>query len=114
LFTKSKRPINHRLKRNFAKAIQDNDLQAMVYYYLAIGSLSSFLLFLDVVFPPTGNAWLQMPWMHVKLGFVLCCIYIMQNANKFIISCRNEVKYTTNFMRLWNEGALDSFLLLYF
>jgi putative membrane protein len=41
-----------------------------------------------------------------KLGFVFCVVFYHANANKSIISCeRNEVKYTTNFMRLWNEGA---------
>jgi putative membrane protein len=29
----------------------------------------------------------------------------MQNANNLQSVARNEVKYTTNFMRLWNEGA---------
>jgi len=51
-------------------------------------------------------SWLQMPWMHVKLGFVfvlfayhLKCHQIYKQLQK------DEFKYSSNFMRLWNEGA---------
>jgi putative membrane protein len=50
--------------------------------------------------------WLQMPWMHVKLGFVFAlflyhgkCQQIYNHLQK------DEVKYSSSFMRLWNEGA---------
>ena len=50
--------------------------------------------------------WLQMPWMHVKLGFVFVlflyhgkCQQIYNHLQK------DEVKYSSGFMRLWNEGA---------
>jgi putative membrane protein len=40
------------------------------YHHLALGVLASIFAF-DVVFHRIrGNAWLKMPWMHVKLGFV--------------------------------------------
>ncbi|MFK7814492.1 MAG: CopD family protein, partial [Maribacter sp.] len=49
---------------------------------------------------------LQQPWMHVKLGFVLL-LWIYHIRNHFIYKQlqRNEVKYTSNYMRIWNEGA---------
>ncbi len=51
-------------------------------------------------------AWLQMSWMHVKLGFVFA-LYLYQFKCQQIYNQlqRDEVKYTSNFMRLWNEGA---------
>ena len=51
-------------------------------------------------------SWLQQPWMHVKLAFVvLLIIYHLKTG--FIINelDRNVVKWTSNGMRLYNEGA---------
>ncbi len=50
--------------------------------------------------------WLQQPWMHVKLTFVvLLIIYHLKTHQYFKQLQRDEVKKTSNFMRLWNEGA---------
>jgi len=50
--------------------------------------------------------WMQQPWMHVKLGFVvLLIIYHLKCHQYFCQLQRNEVNHTTNYMRLWNEGA---------
>jgi protoporphyrinogen IX oxidase len=49
---------------------------------------------------------LQMPWMHVKLGFVfLLYLYHGKCHQIYLQLQRDEVKYSSNFMRLWNEGA---------
>jgi len=49
---------------------------------------------------------LQLPWMHVKLGFVLLLwMYHIKNHQIFIQLQRDEVNYTSNYMRIWNEGA---------
>lgn len=50
--------------------------------------------------------WLQQPWMHVKLGFVLLLfLYHFKCHSIFKQLQKDEVKHTTGFMRLWNEGA---------
>ena len=50
--------------------------------------------------------WLQQGWMHVKLTFVLLLIlYHLKCHQIFLQLQRDEIKHTTNFMRLWNEGA---------
>ncbi|RZJ61129.1 MAG: CopD family protein [Flavobacterium sp.] len=50
--------------------------------------------------------WLQQPWMHVKLGFVLLLIIYHLKCHQYFSQLqREEVKHTSNFMRLWNEGA---------
>jgi putative membrane protein len=68
--------------------------------------LASIFAFWMLFFTPMGKAWLQMPWMHVKLGFVFVLyLYHLKCQQIFSQLQRNEVKYTTNFMRLWNEGA---------
>lgn len=50
--------------------------------------------------------WLQQGWMHVKLAFVvLLFIYHLKTHQYFKQLQRDEVTKTSNFMRLWNEGA---------
>lgn len=50
--------------------------------------------------------WLNQPWMHVKLGFVfLLFLYHLKCHQIFKQLQNDEVKRTTGFMRLWNEGA---------
>jgi putative membrane protein len=50
--------------------------------------------------------WLQASWMHVKLGFVVLLI-IYQIKTQFIFRelQNNVVKWTSNGMRIYNEGA---------
>lgn len=54
----------------------------------------------------TGRAWLQMPWMHVKLGFVfLLYLYHLKCHQIFRQLQKDEVRHSSSFFRLWNEGA---------
>ena len=44
--------------------------------------------------------------MHVKLGFVfLLYLYHLKCHQIFLQLQRNEVKHSSGFFRLWNEGA---------
>lgn len=46
------------------------------------------------------------PWMQVKLGFVvLLFAYHIKNHLIYKQLQRNEIRYSSNYMRLWNEGA---------
>ncbi|NDP27544.1 MAG: CopD family protein [Flavobacterium sp.] len=68
--------------------------------------LASIFAFWMLFFTEMGNAWLQMPWMHVKLGFVFALYLYHYKCQRIFKELQNdEVKYTTNQMRLWNEGA---------
>ncbi|MBD3581646.1 CopD family protein [Flavobacterium selenitireducens] len=50
--------------------------------------------------------WLSQPWMHVKLGFVLLLVFYHLKCHQIYNQLqRDEVRHTSNFMRLWNEGA---------
>lgn len=61
-----------------------------------------FAIWLLVLMP----SWLQQPWMHVKLAFVvLLLIYHLKTHQFYKQLQRDEVRKTSNFMRLWNEGA---------
>ncbi|MDX1543361.1 MAG: CopD family protein [Christiangramia sp.] len=50
--------------------------------------------------------WLQQPWMHVKLAFVVL-LYAYHIKCHFIYKELQEdvVKWTSNQMRIWNEGS---------
>lgn len=51
-------------------------------------------------------AWLSQSWMHVKLAFVLLLyVYHGKCHQIFIQLQQNKVKHTSNFFRIWNEGA---------
>ena len=44
--------------------------------------------------------------MQVKLAFVVLLVaYHIKTHLIFKVLQRNEIQYTSNFMRLWNEGA---------
>lgn len=50
--------------------------------------------------------WLQQPWMHVKLVFVALLIaYHLKTHQIFRQLQENTIRYTSGFMRIWNEGA---------
>ncbi|GAA4309578.1 CopD family protein [Pontixanthobacter gangjinensis] len=50
--------------------------------------------------------WLQQPWMHVKLGFVvLLYAYHIKCHLIFKQLQKDVVKWSSNQMRIWNEGS---------
>ncbi len=68
--------------------------------------LASIFAFWMLFFTDLGKAWLEMPWMQVKLGFVFVLYLYHYKCHKIFKELQNDqVKYTTNYMRLWNEGA---------
>jgi hypothetical protein len=42
---------------------------------MAFCYIGKYFCVLDAVFTDLGKAWLQMPWMHVKLGFI-CIVFV--------------------------------------
>jgi putative membrane protein len=61
-----------------------------------------FAIWLIILIP----SWLQQSWMHVKLAFVVLLIIYHLKTHQFYNQLqRDEVKKTSNFMRIWNEGA---------
>ena len=50
--------------------------------------------------------WLNQPWMQVKLGFVVLLYTYQAKCHQIFNQLQqNEVKYSSNFFRIWNEGA---------
>lgn len=50
--------------------------------------------------------WLEQGWMHVKLGFVVLLFwYHLKTHRIFKQLQKDDVRYTSKFMRIWNEGA---------
>ena len=68
--------------------------------------LASIFAFWMLFFTNIGKAWLEMPWMHVKLVFVFLLYLYHLKCHQIYKQLQNdEFRYTSNFMRLWNEGA---------
>lgn len=50
--------------------------------------------------------WIEQPWMHAKLAFVvLLFVYHLKTHLMYKAFQQDIIKYSSNFMRLWNEGA---------
>ncbi len=65
--------------------------------------LAVFFAFWLLILMPS---WLQMPWMQVKLGFVFLLFLYHFKCHQIYTQLQNDkFKYSSNFMRLWNEGA---------
>lgn len=61
-----------------------------------------FAIILLVLVP----GWLQQPWMHVKLFFVVLLIgYHLKCHHLFTQLQRDHIAWTSTQMRLWNEGS---------
>ncbi|RXR21071.1 CopD family protein [Flavobacterium amnicola] len=83
-------------------------MQYRLWYIITWPSaiLASFFAYWMLFFTEIGQVWLTQPWMHVKLGFVfLLYLYHLKCHQIFLQLQKNEVKHTSGFFRLWNEGA---------
>jgi putative membrane protein len=61
-----------------------------------------FAIWLLILIPD----WLQQPWMHVKLGFVGLLFFYQFKTHFIQKELQNDVvKWTSNGMRIYNEGA---------
>ncbi len=80
-------------------------MQYRLWYIITWPSaiLASFFAFWLLYLIP---AWLEQNWMWVKLGFVfLLYVYHFKCHLIFKDLQSNLVKHSSNFFRLWNEGA---------
>jgi putative membrane protein len=51
-------------------------------------------------------SWLNQGWMHIKLLFVVLLIFYHLKTHQFFLQLQKDyIRYSSNFMRIWNEGA---------
>ncbi len=63
---------------------------------------SLFAIWLLILMP----AWLQQPWMHVKLGFVILLFAYHLKCHHIYKQLQIDIiKWSSNQMRIWNEGS---------
>ncbi len=61
-----------------------------------------FAIWLIILIP----VWLQQSWMLVKLGFVVLLILYHVKTHYIFKQLQNDdVRYTSKYMRFWNEGS---------
>jgi len=59
-----------------------------------------------LVFTPQGRAWLLMPWMHIKLTFVVALYAYHFVCHRMFVQLQNNTLTFSSFkLRLWNEVA---------
>lgn len=94
--------------RSPGKELLINQLKIMakrLWYIIAWPSAvlaTFFAVWLLVLMPE----WLQQPWMHVKLAFVLVLLLYHLKTHQFFLQLQKDVvKHSSKFMRYWNEGA---------
>ncbi len=83
-------------------------MTARLWYIITWPSaiITSVFAFWMLLFTDAGAIWLTQPWMHVKLVFVfLLYLYHYKCHRIFNELQQDKVRYSTGFMRLWNEGA---------
>lgn len=95
-------------KEETAKSILQTQYKLMskrLWYIITWPSaiLASFFAFWMLYLEPT---YLLMPWMHVKLSFVLALYFYHAGCHKiFVQQQKGIVKYTSFKLRIWNEVA---------
>ena len=91
-----------------AKEILEKQLKIMarrLWYIITWPSAilaTIFAIWLLVLMPE----WLYQSWMLIKTGFILLLYaYHLKTHQMFLELQRDEIRYSSNFMRIWNEGA---------
>ena len=95
-------------KSSPAKEILENQLKIMsrrLWYIIAWPSAilaTMFAIWLLVLMPGL----LYQSWMLIKTVFIfLLYAYHLKTHQMFLELQRDEIRYSSNFMRIWNEGA---------
>ena len=95
-------------KSSPAKEILEKQLKIMsrrLWYIITWPSAilaTLFAIWLLVLMPE----WLYQSWMLIKTGFILLLYaYHLKTHQMFLELQRDEIRYSSNFMRIWNEGA---------
>ncbi len=95
-------------KSSPAKEILEKQLKIMsrrLWYIITWPSAiltTIFAVWLLVLMPD----WLYQSWMLIKIGFILLLFaYHLKTHQMFLELQRGEIRYSSNFMRIWNEGA---------
>jgi putative membrane protein len=70
--------------------------------------LASIFAYWMLFFTDLGKAWLQMPWMHVKLGFVFA-LYLYHGKCQFSINCKMTKLNTQPILCAYGTRVLLSF-----
>jgi putative membrane protein len=61
-----------------------------------------FAIWLLILIPE----WLSQSWMLIKIGFILLLYaYHLKTHQMFLELQRDKIRYSSNFVRVWNEGA---------
>ena len=81
-------------------------LMAKRLWYIITWPSAILAVFFGIWLLALAPYWLEQSWMHAKLGFVaILIIYHIKTHLIFKELQKDQIKYSSNFMRIWNEGA---------
>lgn len=90
------------------KSILSNQLALMTrkLWYIITWPSALITIALGISLLVSQPAWLKMPFMHVKLGFVILLIVYHLGCHRLFLQLQKGVaKYTSTQLRIFNEGA---------
>jgi len=96
------------LKSDIEKEILSNQYQIMTnrLWYIITFPAAALATIFGVWMMVENPALLQMPWMHVKLLFVVLLWLYHFKCQQFVKQIQNKnLTKTSSFFRIWNEGA---------
>lgn len=96
------------LKEEVEKNILTKQYQIMTHrlWYIITYPAAVLATFFGIAMLIENPGLLQMPWMHVKLFFIVLLWLYHFKCNQFVKQVKtNTLQKTNSFFRIWNEGA---------
>lgn len=96
------------LKEEVEKNILTKQYQIMTHrlWYIITYPAAVLATFFGIAMLIENPGLLQMPWMHVKLFFIVLLWLYHFNCHQFVKQVKtNTLQKTNSFFRIWNEGA---------
>jgi len=96
------------LKSDVEKKILSNQYQIMTHrlWYIITYPAAVLATVFGIWMLVENQALLQMPWMHVKLFFIVLLWLYHFKCQQFVKQIQNKnLTKTSSFFRIWNEGA---------
>ena len=81
-------------------------LMAKRLWYIITWPSAIFAILFAILLIILMPSWLSQSWMHLKITFVVLLIFYHLKTHKMFLKLqKDQVNYSTMYMRIWNEGA---------
>jgi putative membrane protein len=105
------KPENHRQKEILQA--QYKIMTYRLWYIITFCYISKYFAYWMLFFTDLGKAWLQMPWMHVKLGFVFALYLYHGKCQQIFNQLQNDKLNTLPILCAYGTGYHHSFAVVF-